>query len=177
MGLTYFLFAQETVNPQLIVQDTSGISKKDAGIFLLPALFLPLIPYERHDPDNLPQLIYVMPVIKNRIFYEFRFNYDATNSAGMYCGFLFYKEKKITQNIIPSVGIIFGQYRGVSAQINYQLLSGKLQLDFQNQYTCSFNKMGNFYFNWSSVQYKISGGLFSGISSQINQSKLNNYWI
>ncbi len=176
IGLAYFLSAQKSVNTQLMLQDTSRIVKKDEGISLLPAIFFPLIPNQRPDLDNLPQLIYVMPGIRNRFFYELRFNYDADNSAGMYYGYLFSKESKITQTVIPSVGIVFGQYKGVSTQLNYQVVSGKLQVDFQNQYTWSIKRMENFYFNWSSAQYKIFRGLFSGISSQINRSKSATSW-
>lgn len=121
--------------------------------------------------QNNPFIILDLPIIKNKFYSEIRYNYDQLNTLGIYAGKIFSLSKKTAQVLIPQIGFLYGNYKGASLQFYYQFINKRVEINFQNQHGISFNKLSNFYFNWSDIQFPITKKIKVGGSVQIYSAK------
>jgi hypothetical protein len=103
--------------------------------------------------ENNPLPIIIIPVAKNSFYAEARYNYDQTNTSALYVGKIISLDKSREQTLIPQIGLLYGDYKGASVQFYYQNVQPDAEINFQNQYGISFDKLSNFYFNWSDIQF------------------------
>ena len=158
-----FLLNTGIFNAHLAAQDT--VSK----ITLYPTIICSYAPALTKSVKNGNPLFIAGTAITYKTFYaELRVNYDQLNTLGAYAGKLYLLEKpKITHVFTPQLGILVGNYKGVSAQFYYQAYHKLFDFNFLNQYSISSAKQANFYFNWSSLDFKVWNNKFLGASTQV----------
>ncbi len=147
-------------------------SQDTSKTVLYPTPLLSFDPNKAVNADQNPGLAFFMPIIHKHTYGEIRFNYDANNTAGLFMGMIWtWKKRKFERTLIPQVGLLIGEFTGISLQMAYKLSSKRVDFDFQNFYDISINNKENFNFNWSSVQYKLSKHFSGGLSSQTTLSR------
>ena len=133
-----------------------------------PTLITGLYTYRPVDTkESNPLLIPDITIDKNKFYTELRYNYDYINTSAVYVGKIISLSKKPEQTLIPQIGWLNGDYKGVSLQFYYQFIGPEFEINFQNQYGIAFNKIPDFYFNWSDMQFPITKKIKLGNSIQI----------
>jgi len=116
-----------------------------------------------------------MPVVHHRgkrgFYTEMRYNYEAPKTASVYIGRSFSKEGKLSYDIVPMAGVVFGEYRGASLAVNAGVEYHRFYFASQSQYTINKNdRYENFFFNWSEIGYQPVRWLYAGISAQFTKA-------
>jgi hypothetical protein len=112
-----------------------------------------------------------MPVLhyvnKHRWYTEARYNYEDINTGSVYVGKNISGGKKMTYTLTPMAGIIFGQYKGFAAAMNFELSCSKLFFSGQFQYSINkTNSANNYFYNWSELSWQFYERLYGGLSIQ-----------
>lgn len=116
---------------------------------------------------NSRDRVTVNPIISwswDDYYIENRFNYEAVNSASINAGKRIFKKLHHVE-IIPMAGLIFGSFKGVTAEL--QISGDYLKWDFftDNQYSYEYtNPVKRFYANWTVARYKITRILSIGLT-------------
>lgn len=115
-----------------------------------------------------------MPMIHHQgskgFYAEMRYNYEAARTGSVYAGKSFSKDETLSWELTPMVGIVFGDYTGISAAINTSLEYKQFFLSGQTQYTLNNrNRQDHFFFNWSELGYQPVKWFYAGISAQFTQ--------
>jgi len=115
-----------------------------------------------------------MPVVhhknKNGIYTEMRYNYEALKTASVYMGKNFAKEGRVSYDVTPMIGMVFGNFNGGSLAVNMELEHKKTFISMQTQYTISRDaKENNFFFNWTELGYQPLKWFYTGVSTQQTQ--------
>jgi len=98
-------------------------------------------------------------------YFENRYNYEAPNSASINVG------KRILRNIkhveiIPMAGLIFGSFKGLTAELQTSLDLKRWTLSMDNQYSLEYSKGGRrLYFNWAVARFKLTNALRLGFTT------------
>ncbi|GHN02594.1 hypothetical protein WSM22_40830 [Cytophagales bacterium WSM2-2] len=122
----------------------------------------------------LRNLIPVVPITFNKFYAEARYNYDFENTAGAYVGKSFSGQGRVNQKLIPQAGALIGDFSGSSIQFYYRLETKRFELNFQNQYAVSIrNANDRFYYNWSSLELKLTRHFSAGGSTQLYFNSYN----
>ena len=110
----------------------------------------------------------------NPIFYadnkslrlEGRYNYEALNTASVFAGWKFYKGKTLTIEVIPMLGMVFGQTNGIAPAIEAQLEYKKFYFYTESEYMIDFaGKENNFLFTYTELAYKICKPIKVGLAA------------
>lgn len=102
-------------------------------------------------------------------YFESRYNYETANSASLNIG------KKILKNlkhaeIIPMAGLIFGSFKGVTAELQTSLDYPKWSLSVDNQFSYDYTaSCKSLYYNWSVARYKLSNNIRIGFTSFLDK--------
>jgi hypothetical protein len=97
-------------------------------------------------------------------YIENRFNYEAVNSASINAGKRIFRKLKHVE-IIPMAGLVFGSFKGVTAELQVSVDYPKWDFFIDNQYSYEYtDPLKNFYSNWSVVRYKLTSILSIGLS-------------
>ncbi len=112
-----------------------------------------------------------VPVIhfegRKNFYAEARYNYEDVNTASVYAGKSFEGGKKITYNITPMAGVVFGRFNGVSAAVNTSADYRQLNVSAQIQYTINTSGMReHFFYNWCEISHRFFKKLYGGASLQ-----------
>ena len=100
----------------------------------------------------------------NDYYIENRYNYEADNSASINVGRRILRKLKHLE-VIPMGGLIFGSFKGVTAEMQISLDYTKWIFMTDNQVSYEYTQPGkSFYSNWSVARYKLTGGLQIGFS-------------
>ena len=112
-----------------------------------------------------------MPVVhhkgKKGVYTEMRYNYEEMETASVYLGKSFSKERELSYDITPMLGMVFGNFNGGSLAINMDVEYKKTFVSMQMQYTASSDaKENNFLFNWTEMAYQPLEWFYTGVSMQ-----------
>ena len=154
--------------------------KKTSLIIILSILMLPkLLAQSKTGIENYGMLssgeaYQWMPVVHHQgskgFYTEIRYNYEAARTGSVYAGKSFSKAGRLSWELTPMAGIVFGNYTGISAAINTSLEYKKFFLSGQTQYTLNNrNRQDHFFFNWSELGYQPVKWFYAGVSAQFTQ--------
>lgn len=115
-----------------------------------------------------------MPVVhhlgKKGLYTEMRYNYESRNTASVYVGKSFERDRTISYSFKPMLGIVFGKFNGGSLALNADAGYKKIFASMQTQYTIS--KAGveeDFFSNWSELGYQLVKWFYTGLSTQLTR--------
>lgn len=106
-------------------------------------------------------------------YFENRYNYEAANSASVNIGKRVFKKIKHLE-IIPMGGLVFGSFKGITAEIQTSLDYNKWAISTDNQFSYEYTKPDkSLYLNWTVARYKLTRwfriGATTVLTKQINQ--------
>jgi len=102
-------------------------------------------------------------------YFENRYNYEADNSASINVGKQILKKLKPVE-IVPIVGLVFGSFKAVTAELQTSLVCRKWALSTDNQFSFEYTKPGkSLYFNWTVARFKITNSFLIGISTILDK--------
>jgi hypothetical protein len=97
-------------------------------------------------------------------YFENRFNYEAVNSASINGGKRILRKLSHVE-IIPMAGLVFGSFKGVTAELQISVDYPKWDFFIDNQYSYEYtDPMKSFYSNWSVVRYKLTSMFSIGLT-------------
>lgn len=107
---------------------------------------------------------------------EARYNYDENNTFSLLGGRSFQLDKNGFSNIIPMIGVSFGNFEGITLAGNFTYERGIFFFNSQSQYTFSTTSRNpDFFFNWSEIGIQPRKWIFAGLSVQyIKESTFTN---
>jgi len=141
---------------------------QDTLLSVYPTFLTGLYTYKPIDlKESNPLPIPDISIVENKLYAELRYNYDYINTSAVYVGKVISLSKIPEQILTPQIGLLYGDYKGISLQFYYQFIGPEFEINFQNQYGIAFNKLPNFYFNWSDMQFHIAKKIKLGNSIQI----------
>ena len=112
----------------------------------------------------VPKLYYQSP--KNW-YTEFRYNYEAIQTASIHFGKKLALKKMSSLQITPVGGIIFGKLNGTSAGTIIEYTLDKFSFSSESQYVFCFKAKGESYFYcWSEMSYQVSSFFYAGFAMQ-----------
>ena len=100
-------------------------------------------------------------------YVETRYNYEEENTFSVHLGKPFEIEELKTE-VTPTVGLVFGDYKGYSVGLNTDFYSSHLSGSTENQYVFS-SVNTNFFFSWLKVTTPITKNFGIGGSWQYTQ--------
>jgi len=118
---------------------------------------------------------------QNHLYAEMRYNYEELNTLSLYIGKSVSevlgnnrtKGNKFSYTVIPIIGAVVGEFKGISAGFNAVADYSNFFFSTQSQYTVSFNKdYSDFYFTWCELGYQPLTWFFAGFTVQ--QTYLQN---
>jgi hypothetical protein len=102
-------------------------------------------------------------------YFENRYNYEADNSASINVGKQILKKLKPVE-IVPIVGLVFGSFKAVTAELQTSLDCRKWALSTDNQFSFEYTHIGkSLYFNWTVARFKVTNSLLIGISTILDK--------
>lgn len=153
-----------------------GYGQERPPVTLYPALYA--LSYLRTQPDSVTRstLIASLPVAVGRFYGEVRYNYDADRTLGLYGGRVFtFGGQRWSHNLSAQLGVLWGDFRGISTQLYYQLSTARIEISSQQQYSVSGQADRQpFYYTWSDMQWKAGRYLRAGVSVQMYQQGREN---
>ncbi len=160
----------------LIIGLYPGVAQDNKWMFLLA--ILPGV--YTHDQislrNNNPLIIGLIPFSRKNLYGELRYNYDFKNTLGLYLGRSFKREKKTTHILTPQLGLLNGDFKGLSYQLYYQVIGNNFEVNYQNQFSLqNAETQKKFYYNWSDVQLVIKEYFRLGGSVQFYRGFDKNY--
>jgi hypothetical protein len=100
----------------------------------------------------------------NDYYFENRYGYEAPNSASLNAGKKIFKKMKHME-IIPMVGLIFGSFKGLTAELQTSIGYDHWYFSTDNEYSYEYTKAKkSLYFNWSVARYKVTSFLHLGFT-------------
>jgi hypothetical protein len=85
---------------------------------------------------------------------EARYNYEAQKAGSMWVGRNFSFGDKLTLEVTPMIGGVFGDLNGIAPGYNLSLSYWKVELSSQSEYVFDLeDRSGNFFYTWSELTY------------------------
>jgi hypothetical protein len=107
-------------------------------------------------------------------YFENRYNYEAANSASINVGKRIFRKLKHVE-MIPMAGLVFGSFKGITAELQTSLDYPAWSFSTDNQFSLEYIQPGNsLYFNWNVARYKLTSFFRIGLTSFI-ESQANGY--
>jgi hypothetical protein len=98
-------------------------------------------------------------------YFENRYNYEAENTASLNFGKRVFKHWKHIE-IVPMTGFVFGNFKGITAELQVSADYPLWTLSTDNQYSIEYKQSGKrLFFNWSTARFKLNRLLRIGIST------------
>jgi hypothetical protein len=101
---------------------------------------------------------YVQPTIAvdyERLHLELRYNYEALKTGSAWIGCNFSGGEKVTWELTPMVGAVFGDLTGVAPGYKGSVSWWKLELYSEGEYVFDpGNSSNNFFYNWSELSLR-----------------------
>ena len=106
-------------------------------------------------------------------YFENRYNYEAPNCASINVGKRIFKNIKHLE-IIPMGGLVFGSFKGITAELQTSLDYRKYTFSTDNQFSYEYTQPDkSIYLNWTVARYKVTNsfriGVTTVLSEQLNQ--------
>jgi hypothetical protein len=87
---------------------------------------------------------------------EGRYNYEAQQTASLWAGYNLGWGKKVTFDVTPMIGGVFGNVNGIAPGLEFTGTYKKLQLYSANEYIFDTGtKAGNFFYTWTQLTYSL----------------------
>jgi len=126
---------------------------------------------EWENKKKLTMIPQVWLYLKN-YYLETRYNYENDKTVSLYFGKSYSNDKKINYEIIPMIGLVYGQMEGISPGFNLKIDYKRFTSSTQCQYTYDFiGKNKSFFWDWSNFYIKMNEHISLGCAIQINRSK------
>ena len=104
---------------------------------------------------------------RHGLYGELRYNYEDLNTFSLYAGKKISGEKKMSYSITPMIGLLVGQYKGISLATNVDLKYENVSMSAQLQYTRNNQQQSaDFFYNWSELTWQPVKWLYGGVSVQ-----------
>lgn len=117
-----------------------------------------------HDDD------YVQPTItadRDWLHLEARYNYEALETGSAWIGYNFSLGDKLTLDITPMLGGVFGDLNGIAPGYEFTLSYWRLELYSEGEYVFDLDdSSGNFFYTWSELTYSPTDWLRVGLVIQ-----------
>ena len=105
-------------------------------------------------------------VSSNNFYFEGRYNYEDVKTFSFYAGRTF-KTRDSVLLITPSVGIVLGNFNGISFSTYLELNTKWINAFSENEYVIDENdKLNNFFFTWSGITFPVHKNIGIGIGCQ-----------
>ena len=113
---------------------------------------------------------YVSPVLtadRRALHLEARYNYENLETGSIWLGYNLSFGDKLTLDVTPMVGGVFGESNGVAPGYLASLSYRRLSLDTQGEYLFDTeDRSGSFFYNWSELSYSPAAWFRAGIVVQ-----------
>jgi hypothetical protein len=100
---------------------------------------------------------YVSPTLtadRDTLHLEARYNYEEQRTGSVWAGYNFSVGKKVTLDLTPMIGGVFGAVNGIAPGLEFTVTYKKLQLYSANEYLFdTTTKSGNFFLTWTQLTY------------------------
>jgi hypothetical protein len=142
-------------------QDTSKVKEKEL-----------VISFGTFNTMNERNKVNVNPSISAYLddyYVENRYNYEAGNSASINLGKRILKKVKHLE-IIPMFGLVFGSFKGITAELQTSLDYSKWTFSTDNQFSYEYIQPDkSLYFNWTVTRYKLTNWFSLGLSTVLDK--------
>ncbi len=113
---------------------------------------------------------YVSPVLsadRSWLHLEARYNDENLRTGSLWVGYNFEAGKKLTLDVTPMIGGVFGRTTGIAPGCEASLSYKKFQLSISNEYVFdTTHKSGSFYYTWPQFTYSPKDWLQVGLVAQ-----------
>lgn len=162
--LLNFLFITFLINPSVIFCQSDSTTKTirfhDTNTYI-----------DIQFPQNVKPIITAQFwTYFNKTYWELRYNYEDRKTGSILLGRAIDLEQENLLQLIPTIGITFGNRLGISPGLTTVLESKQVRAFSQNQYFIGRKKYESFFLSWSAVLFRMKGALFLGISEQVLSS-------
>ena len=101
-------------------------------------------------------------------YIEARYNYEDVKTVSLYFGRSFEINKKVDVEIIPMIGLVYGNIKGVSPGFNLNFEYKRFHSSTECQYTFDLEDRGNsFFWDWSNFYIRVHENISVGTAIQI----------
>ena len=116
----------------------------------------------------IPKVYYESP---KKWYTEFRYNWEALNTASLHFGRQINFRKFSQIKITPIAGVLYGNFNGGSAGAIVELEMGRFLFLSEPQYVFAFGeKENNFFYSWSELSYELFSSIYAGLALQQTKS-------
>jgi hypothetical protein len=103
-------------------------------------------------PDSPDFLQPTITADRGWLHLEGRYNYESPNAASLWAGWNLHAGNKLTLDVTPMFGVVFGSLNGVAPGLELTVEWWKLQLASQTEYVIDFEDGAeNFVYTWSQL--------------------------
>jgi len=98
-------------------------------------------------------------------YFESRYNYEAGNSASLNLGKRIFRKLEHIE-LIPMVGLVFGSFKGATAELQTSLDYPRWIFSTDNQFSFEYTSpKESLFFNWTVAKYKLTNLFQIGLTS------------
>ncbi len=113
---------------------------------------------------------YLQPTLaadRDWLHLEFRYNYEALDAGSLWIGYNFSWGEKLTLDLTPMCGGVFGDMTGFAPGYQLTLGYGKLELYSEGEYVFDTERSSDdFFYNWSSLTFSPVEWVRAGMVTQ-----------
>jgi hypothetical protein len=107
-------------------------------------------------------------------YFENRYNYEAANSASINVGKHILKKLKNIE-VVPMGGLVFGSFKGVTAELQTSFIYNKWIFSTDNQFSYEYRQPDkSLYFNWTMAIFKLSNSFRVGLTTFLDKQADKN---
>jgi hypothetical protein len=109
----------------------------------------------------------VMSAEKGPLHLEARYNYEVLHSGSLFVGWKFSGGEKITYELTPIIGAVFGQKKGIAPGFEAAVAYGVVDFYTEAEYVRDVEaRQGSFTYDWSELGFSLVDWLRFGLVSQ-----------
>lgn len=112
---------------------------------------------------------YVSPVLtadRGVLHLEARYNYENLETGSLWIGRTFTFGKKVSIELTPMIGVVFGRTNGVAPGYNASLTWRRLTIEGQGEYLFNSKHDESFFYSWSELSYTPVNWFRIGLAAQ-----------
>ena len=117
-------------------------------------------------PDDQSYASPTFTADREKLHLEARYNYESLRTGSLWLGRNYSFGKKLTLDITPMIGGVFGKLNGVAPGCNAELSFRRLSLYSQSEYLIEADPANRFYYNWSELSYSMTDWFRTGLVMQ-----------
>jgi len=118
-------------------------------------------------PDDTSYFSPTFTADHNWLHLEARYNYENQETGSLWAGYNFSVGHKLTLEVTPMFGAVFGNTTGIAPGCNILLTYKRIDVSTQCEYVIDLkDKSGNFFYTWSEFGYSPTDWLRVGLAAQ-----------